>query len=165
MSDLKVDVSQQSKSVSFTVKGKLIEGSSFPDLALSMDSKLSINWNGLTYINSVGLKIWVEYLAKLTKKIPASNITYTHCPPIFVDQMSKVKNVIVKGVSVISFYSPYVCLNCGHTQNVLFEFGKHFKAKGNGFEVNSNKIICEKCLKDMELDTTPAKYFNFLSLI
>ena len=130
------------------LRGTIDEDTTFTQMA-KLGSSLVFNFKGVTAINSLGVRGWVNFI----KDILNVEIMYEECPPLIVRQLNMVPSF--KGhATVTSVYVPYVCDNCDTESLALVE-------KEN-FAGISETIPCESCKKgEMELDGTPEQYFAF----
>ncbi len=137
------------------VKGNVDEDSNFtpPDLGSSTDVVLDLD--GVTAINSVGIREWIKWI----KTMPSSEkLSVRRCPKIIVDQINMVAGFLPAGTVVESFYVPYYADSSGSEKMVLFENGKEFK----GPDVNAPAEVKDDSGEVMEMDVIEAKYFKFL---
>lgn len=144
------------------IGGYIGENSEFFEVNLNGVKHLHIDLNDVNYLNSVGVKNWIAWTRKLRDDLM---VTFSNCPPLFVNQMNNVVDFLPKSGSVDSFYVQYYCDNCATEKNVLLEKGKHFdfatETSPRRVEV-ADSIECPKCKGPMELDVFKDKYFLFL---
>lgn len=138
------------------IKGNVDEDSNFTPPDLGSSTSVVLDLEGVTAINSVGIREWIKW----TKSFPASiQIAVRKCPKIIVDQINMVAGFLPTGTVVQSFYVPYYADASGNEKMVLFENGKEFK---NG-ELFPPAEVKDDSGEVMEMDVIEAKYFKFLN--
>lgn len=123
----------------------------------------TLNFEKTTYLNSVGVKSWINWLSRV---VPPLVLTYTHCPRLIINQINMVAGFLPRGSSVQSFYVPYHCEKCSAEKSLLLESGTGFTA-GDAIskqpKINApDEVKCDKCQSEMEMDVIFASYFKFL---
>ena len=114
-----------------------------------------IDLEGVTAINSVGIREWIKWI----KGFPASlKLSVRRCPKIIVDQINMVAGFLPPSTTVESFFVPYYADGSGSEKMVLFEKGKEYK---DG-ELHPPAEIKDDSGELMEMDVIEAKYFKFL---
>jgi hypothetical protein len=112
-----------------------------------------INFDGVTGINSLGTKNWVNFLDN--NDFPSVSLIYKKCRPGVVDQMNMTHAFMPEHVEVESFYVDYMCEKCEHEDEVLFDTSK--------FDVNDiPDQNCSECSATMEIEGDDEHYFLFL---
>ncbi|MFM8268771.1 MAG: hypothetical protein ACKN9V_01170 [Pseudomonadota bacterium] len=132
--------------------GVIDEDTDFGSLEKS-SGPLYLNLSGITSINSLGIRGWVNFWKTHSDK----PVFYLECPPVIVRQMSMIPS-FCGNANVVSVYVPYVCNNCDLEQLVL--------AGSEELSSNPPKVVesfpCKKCNSgEMELDGSPRQYFAF----
>lgn len=87
-------------------------------------------------INSLGARLWINFVQTLTKKVPT--IKFRRCSPAFVDSCNTYPKFTPKN-SVESLFIPASCQSCGDVDAQLIE-RSHF-SKENPLE----GVQCDKC--------------------
>lgn len=146
----------------FTVSGPISEKNEVFDTLYRNPTEIIVNLEQMTFINSVGVKGWINWISKM----PVScKIELVKCPHVIVNQINIVFGFIPKFARVQSFFAHFAC-ECGEEKTVLFERGKEYdypeKGQDARFDVPTN-IVCRKCQKTMEPDFIPAKLSKFLT--
>lgn len=137
------------------VKGNIDEDASFQPPELGGATSVSLDLEGVTAINSVGIREWIKWV----KSIPTSvQLSVRRCPKIIVDQINMVAGFLPTGTTIESFYVPYYSDASGNEKMVLFENGKEYK----GSEVFAPSEVKDDSGEAMEMDVIEAKYFKFL---
>jgi hypothetical protein len=131
------------------LKGVVDEDTTFDQLA-RLPGPLIFNFKGVTSINSLGIRSWVNLL----KEIAHVEVYFEECPPVIVRQMNMVPSFLSHG-KVLSVYVPYVCDQCDTEALMLVEAAQFSKPE--------EAFPCESCKKgEMEFDGHPEQYFAFL---
>ncbi|MCB0364592.1 MAG: hypothetical protein H6624_08815 [Bdellovibrionaceae bacterium] len=125
-------------------------------------TELTIDFEKVTFINSVGVKTWLDWI----KSLPESMILhFTNCTPLIVNQLNQVTGFIPANGTIESFFIPYICDECGHEDRVLAkrEVDFDWPAQSTPARISApDSIACSKCRAQMEMDMLPSKFFAFL---
>jgi hypothetical protein len=114
-----------------------------------------IDLEGVTAINSVGIREWIKWI----KAIPTSiELSVRKCPKIIVDQINMVAGFLPATTKVESFFVPYYADATGSEKMILFQTGKEFK---DG-QIEPPAEVKDDSGEMMEMDVIEAKYFKFL---
>lgn len=120
----------------------------------SIGKKVIINFRQVEYVNSCGVRAWINFMRDLEK---GREVIFEECTPEIVMQINMIPSF--KGKAQIkSVYGSYACEECGHTQNQLFEAGKNLPASSN---FNMEPVKCSKCGGKMELEELEDEFFAF----
>jgi hypothetical protein len=131
------------------LKGVIDEDTNFDALS-QLSGAVTFNFKGVTSINSLGIRSWVNLL----KELASAEVSYEACPPLIVRQMNMVPSFLGKG-KVLSVFVPYICESCETEALALAEAAQ--------FSNLAKKFPCESCKKgEMEFDGHPEQYFAFL---
>lgn len=137
------------------IKGNVDEDSNFQPQDVGGSSAVTLDLEGVTAINSVGIREWIKWV----KTLPASaRLTVRRCPKIIVDQINMVAGFLPAGTIVESFFVPYFSDASGNEKMILFQNGKEFK----GGDVFPPAEVKDDSGELMEMDVIEAKYFKFL---
>jgi len=137
------------------VKGNVDEDANFTPPDLGSSTVVALDLEGVTAINSVGIREWIKWV----KTMPASvKLSVRKCPKIIVDQINMVAGFLPQGTTIESFYVPYYADSSGSEKMVLFENDKEFK----GGELFAPAEVKDDSGEVMEMDVIEAKYFKFL---
>lgn len=137
--------------VVFKLSGQIDEDADLLKLDFSGAKTIEFNLDGVSLINSCGIRDWVEF----QKTIPESvEISYSHCPQIIIEQVNIIKGFFRAGTRVLSFYAPYY-----DEAN-----DKEVKVLISPNEVVNQKAPIKKNDKgeELEFDEIEVQYFNFL---
>jgi len=152
----KISTQPESGRLAVSLSGNVDEDAGFTPLDLGANTQIVFDLEGVTAINSVGIREWIKWI----KTLPASvKMAVRKCPKIIVDQINMVAGFLPPGTQVESFYVPYYSDASGSEKMVLFQYGKEYK---------DGKIEFPAEIKDdsgevMEMDVIEAKYFKFLT--
>ena len=136
------------------VSGFLNEYCNFKGMLNSNHSETILDMAGVTRVNSLGVRAWVQYIINYTGKI-----IYRNCSVPVVEQFNMVPEFIGDHVDVDSFFAPFYCNGCDHEEDVLLNVKKNLDIKNLQLTIF---IICPLCKEEMESDFTPDEYLFFL---
>lgn len=145
------------------VEGLIGETSDFFLTTLSGIKEIHMNLKNATYMNSVGVKHWVNWASK----IPAGvKVILKRCPSMIANQASMVVGFLPANFSIETFFAPFVCPECEGETLVELKSGEHYKmAEGaDPYWFSLPEPICGKCPTSPKLETDflPEKLFRFL---
>lgn len=136
------------------LKGMMDEDMDLSKAAQVNELGFVFNFDGVTGINSCGIRDWIEFLNKLSD---ADTITYENCPQVIIEQMNMVKGFIPDKASIQSFYAPFFCESCDHEEKVLLRTEEIVNGEP------PKDLACSKCqAKPLEFDAIPNQYFHFI---
>ncbi len=143
-----------------SLRGVVDEDTTFESIETESDAILIFDLSGVSLINSMGIRNWVNWF----KANPTKRLTFRNCSKPIVDQVNALEGFLPQGSIVESFFVPFHCENCGHSDRTLFRKGHEFTmgtadAKP---QVRPPHMKCAKCGSEMEMDIIEAKYFRFL---
>lgn len=152
---LTIESKTDGNAVIVMVKGGIDEDANFVNPNLGSAQAVTLDLDGVTAINSVGIREWIKWI----KAFPTSlKLSVRNCPKIIVDQINMVAGFLPPGTGIESFYVPYYSDATGSERMVLFVNGKEF----NGSEVSPPSQVVDDSGESMEIDVIEAKYFKFL---
>lgn len=155
MGHMKLGATQDGDILNVEVAGQIDEDANFASVELNAD-KIHMDLSGIEAINSCGIREWIKWIKTASE---SSQITYSKCPKVIVDQINMVAGFLPANAQVESFYVPYYCDESGSEKMVLFVNGKDFE----GQNLNPPEDVkCEESGEEMEMDVIEAKYFKFL---
>jgi hypothetical protein len=117
-------------------------------------SNLILDLEGITRVNSSGVRLWILFIGELSKA--ARQLTLDRCSVAVVHQLNMVSNFKGKA-AVASFYAPYVCESCGAEKSRLLDVPADAKKL-------SEPVPCPSCGAGMEFDDLPDAYLGFQQL-
>lgn len=119
-------------------------------------SKCIINLRNVEYVNSCGVRAWVNFMREFEKN---RTVALEECPDEIVMQINMIPSF--KGSAKInSVYASYHCHSCSNQTKILFEAGKNLPT-AQKFEIADVK--CPKCQAIMEMDEIEDEYFSFVN--
>lgn len=155
MDRFKAEKQQGSNEVTVKLAGHIDEDATFNGLELNGAQKVVLELDGVTAINSCGIREWIKWIRTAPT---GAAIVYKKCPKVIVDQINMVAGFLPDNGKVESFYVPYYSDESGNEKMVLFQEGKEFK----GGEVFPPPEVKDEAGSQMEMDVIEAKYFKFL---
>lgn len=153
MGKLDVQMNNNGGVLSVKLNGTIDEDVNFTKYPLAGATELDLDLQGITGINSCGIREWIKWLGS----VGSAKIKYHNCPKVIVDQINMVDGFLPAKAEVLSFYVPYYNEDTGAEKNVLFRNGVEFSAG----QINPPKVQDEDG-NDMEMDIIENKYFKFL---
>lgn len=145
MSSIKTTVSP-GKAV---LSGFLDENSDLKPLQ-GLTGPVTVNFKGVSRVNSCGVREWVNLLAK----VPGAQLSYEDCPIVVVKQLNAVPD-FVGTAKVTTFQAPYFCEKCDE-ESVQTLQGSQVQG------LTAPAMKCPKCTSPMNFDAIPGQYFSFL---
>jgi anti-anti-sigma regulatory factor len=110
----------------------------------------------LTFINSVGVRKWIELMAALAGC--RARVTLRGCPPFLVHQMNSIAEVLGTA-DVESIFAPYECDFCGLEMNHLLDLRTH---RDQLLAYTPPRLDCPDCGELMEFGAASDRYLFFL---
>lgn len=151
---LTIDIEGDSNIMSLSFKGNIDEDFAWKDLLKQKSKNYIIDFNGVTLLNSCGIREWIHFLNHLGSD---SQVTYINCPPVIIHQMNIVAGLLSQNAIVETFYAPY--FDEEEDQEVL-KLLKVCDIK-NG---KAPRMVSETTGRDLEFDGIEKQYFHFISL-
>lgn len=152
------------KTTQLNLKGYLDENAQLPNVdELNEVDKLYINFGKLDFINSSGIKSWVNFSSQLDT-LTQLQVYYVNCPKFVIDQVNLIEGFLSKNSKIESLLIPYFCEKCERSIDV-FKSVSDLPENIEEIELRKNDVNCDqypKCLSDIELDVLPAQYLRFL---
>jgi len=137
------------------LRGEIDENADFSELRSQLVGNVELSLEGITRINSCGVRDWVNWLGKLEGN--GTRSVLVECSPAIVAQINLVNNFTGNGV-VKSFYVPYFCPECDEEKVLLVE------TSDMGPPPHEPPTCrCDECDLVMDFDDMPDSYFAFLS--
>lgn len=160
--DMKFKIFSSPKDCTIHFSGAINENSDFSGMDLGAAKVLILDLHGVTSLNSMGLRNWVNWVKGVKNKM---QLHFRQCPRVVVDQMNVLQGFLPMGAVVESFFVPYHCDACQHEENYLATRGKDYM---EGTVDTRDGIVmpetrpCPVCAAQMDWDIVPLKYFSFL---
>jgi hypothetical protein len=139
------------------LRGEINENADFAELGRQLQGDVTLFLDGITRINSCGVREWVNFMRDLS--LPS--LVFAKCSPPVVMQLNAIYNF--RGAArVESFMAPYVCETCHVDEYKLLEVAEHFPDRGAGQAVHVPAFRCARCRGVMTFDELPERYLAFL---
>lgn len=164
MSAAKVTSAKDGDTLKVSVSGYVGENAGLFDLNFSGVKKVVVDLAGVNYINSVGVKNWINWTGRFPKEL---RVEFANCPALIINQVNMVAGFLPANGWVESLYAPFVCEDCNREETSLLMRGRHFDyaQAGVSYKVSPPEVPCGKCKKPMQMDVIELKFFNFLKKI
>lgn len=121
-----------------------------------LSKNVVINFRQVTYINSCGVRAWVNFMRELEKE---HKVSYEECTSEIVLQMNMIPSFLGNS-EVISVYASYECESCNLHEEKLLKRAIDLPIDGN---YDLIATTCPKCNQAMELEELEEEYFAFLN--
>lgn len=123
---------------------------------LPLPPRLVLDLGKVTFINSLGVRDWIRFLARASHARTRLELVRVSEP--MVQQF----NMIVAtraGADVRSFFAPFACDACGREESICIEVAPHLASLR---ELRPPQIECAECNAPMAFNDFPERYFSFL---
>lgn len=153
---LQVQTTKVNESLKLTLAGTVDESDDLKKIigSILMDTPIIINCKGISRINSLGVKKWIQFFGELSKM--GAKLVFEEVSGPLIENLNMITNFLGTG-KVTSAMVPYLCSKCRH------KFAKAVNVdeiKKSNFSLPSEK--CEKCSAASNFDDIPEEYFAFL---
>ena len=152
---LNIERKDESNASVIAVKGVIDEDAEFKTAFADLKPKVSIDLEGVSFINSCGVREWVRAVQDFPKQ---AEVQFVKCAPRIVEQANYVANFTGRG-KIVSFFAPYYCPKCQKERSTLLK-SADFKS-GPPSKAPSQK--CPACGSAMDFDDIEEEYFSFLA--
>lgn len=116
-----------------------------------------VDFDAVGWITSFGIREWISAI----KEIPKSYLAFVNVRPTVVQQFNMLAQFGGDG-ELISFYTPYVCPQCGHYQEKLIDLLElHPMVK----RLELPPVTCEMCNHPSELDDVAESYLMYAASV
>jgi anti-anti-sigma regulatory factor len=137
------------------ISGDMNEDAAYEGQILALGQPIVLDMEGVTSINSVGIREWIKWIKSLPENVPLS---VRKAPKIIVDQINMISGFLPPGTAIESFFVPYFSEATNNERMILFTKGKEYE----GANVTAPEDIIDDSGNPMEMDVIAAKYFKFL---
>jgi DNA-binding response OmpR family regulator len=134
------------------LRGDFTEATRFDELLPSMVGRVVFDMAQVTYMNSLGVRAWCEFL----RQARIQGYEFHACSVPFILQASMVRDVIGRG-TVTSFFAPFHCIGCDHQEERLLQSAAILASN-----LEPPVFKCPSCGGALEFDDLPERYFAFL---
>jgi hypothetical protein len=138
------------------LRGEVNENADFTELGRQLQGDVTLFLDGITRINSCGVREWVNFV----RELKLDSLVFARCSPTVVAQLNAIYNF--RGPArVESFLAPYVCETCHVDEYKLLDVGEHFPDGSPPLHVPAFR--CSRCSGVMTFDELPERYLAFLA--
>ncbi|HEX6836652.1 MAG TPA: hypothetical protein VF334_08770 [Polyangia bacterium] len=160
------------------LRGEIDENADFSELHAALRGNVELSLEGITRINSCGVREWVNFVRGLDA---VRALWFARCSPPVVLQLNTIYNFRGRA-RVSSFMAPYVCEACHGDEYKLLDVAEHFvdpighsarHSLAGGDSARSARVAdwhahvpafrCRRCGGVMVFDELPERYLSFLS--
>lgn len=138
------------------LSGVIDEHARLHEFISNQQRRLVLDLGDITFINSLGVRDWIRFLAKLAADRIELELVRVAEP--LVHQF----NMIVAtraGARVRSFFAPFACDTCGLETSICLEVAPHLQELR---ELRPPAVDCPTCKSPMAFNDFPERYFSFL---
>lgn len=153
---ISVSIDSQNDIIVVTMAGTIDENSDqgFKSLLSVRNGKVNLDLNGITAINSIGVRTWVNFMQNFRQ---THEITLQNCPPDIIMQINMIPSFLGIG-TVESFLAPFFCANCKTTFHKSFLVSDTY----NKLLEELNVQACQTCGSECECEEIPSDYLRFM---
>ncbi len=138
------------------LQGEFREHTVFDRLAAMLEGVVEFDLSGVRYLNSSGVRKWVDFLRSLEK---VTQYSFVRCSVAFINQASMVPEVLGLG-RVESFKVPYACDQCDLEEERLLQTSA--LVIDGRWPPEMPSFACPRCGGDLLFDDLPGRFFAFL---
>lgn len=154
---LEATVADAGSARTITLRGRIDESTNLSARAAAWATPtVTIDTEGVTFINSIGVREWMRLLRGLADA--GSKVTLVKCAEVLIEQINMIDEARA-GADVVSFHAPYQCTKCGLEASMLLVVAEHGPALRR---MEAPNLPCPDCKQAMELYEVPEKFFTFL---
>lgn len=156
MGRLDVDVQRTGDGDVVRLVGQVDDQATLSDLLAQLGTRVIIDLGGVRFINSVGVREWIVFLASLSDR--GSSVVLRNVSEPMIHQMNMVVEASGKA-TIESFHAPFVCEGCGSERSVLIDVAANLE------DLRARKVPpqrCPECSGNLLFDDFPNRYLLFL---
>jgi anti-anti-sigma regulatory factor len=154
---LTVEQRSRDELTTWRLEGRIDEQACLGPLADQVTAPaLVLDLEGITFINSAGVREWIGLLRGLQRR--RVQVTLDRCPEIIVRQLNLIE-VARESAMVSSVFVPYDCGLCGEEAARLLSRGELLDVRALGL---FPECLCPACGEPMEAGQDPELYLSFL---
>ena len=139
------------------ISGIVDEYADFSELAQVAEKILTVDFSGVTRMNSSGIRGWIQNVRR--HKI---TLILKNCSSPVVEQFSMIPEFTGKNGFVESFFVHYHCVACEYETRLLLRIGIEIHLGDSPHIDQQLATPCPKCGETLDLDHNPEIYFSFL---
>lgn len=147
---------ERSSPEELVLSGVIDEHARLHEVVTPEHRRLVLDLGDVTFINSLGVRDWIRFLAKLAADRIQLELVRVAEP--LVHQF----NMIVatrNGAQVRSFFAPFACDACGLEKSICLEVQPNLQALR---ALRPPDVACPTCRAPMAFNDFPERYFSFL---
>jgi CheY-like chemotaxis protein len=153
------EVTDKGDALQVALRGDITERTEFTALREQLGQReIVFDLSGVRYMNSTGIRRWVEFLESLGDK---ASYSFVRCSVGFTAQLSLVDRAAGHG-RVVSFMAPYRCEVCDRESEHLIRAVDLVRPAGKSLP-DTPRFECPTCGEALELDELPERFFAFLA--
>ncbi len=154
MGRLEVTVSVEDHQSHLQLVGYLDGSADLRELVGVVRGRVSIDLEGVTFVNSLGIRSWTRLLRQL--KSDGATVILQRCSEAMVMQLNMIRDA---RAPVESFFCPYACGRCGLRAPLCIEVEPNRPGLARGA---APEAACPTCQSLMTFDEMPERYLVFL---
>jgi hypothetical protein len=139
------------------LQGDFREHTDLSRLAPRLSGRVEFDLSWVRYINSSGVRHWVNLLRALRN---VTDVSFVRCSVAFVTQASMVPEVVGSG-RIESFHAPYACEACDLEEERLMQSAVLMDA--GRWPPDLPVFACPRCRGTLEFDDLPSRFLAFLT--
>jgi anti-anti-sigma regulatory factor len=156
-SGLDANLQRSANGYTLALSGRIDERAGLVVLAERISNRVVVDLDGVSLINSMGLREWINFLRALEDKKVA--VVLRRLSDAMLTQLNLIEEA-ARGVEVESFSAPYLCEGCDREQSVCVDVAEQKDVLRRGQAPAS--VPCPSCAGDMVYDGIPEQDFLFL---
>ncbi|MGE4130829.1 MAG: lipid asymmetry maintenance protein MlaB [Bdellovibrionales bacterium] len=137
--------------------GDLNEFADLRAAGLPSSPSVEVDLSELRTINSAGIR---EFLA-WTSKIKNKDLSFSHCPKFFIDQVNMIAGLIPSQTKIVSFYVPFYCAELDKEKVAFYRSGLEFSVEQGIPQIRHP--VMEETNHKYVLDVDERSFFKFLT--
>ena len=157
----KIVETKQDDVTHFELTGCLDEDARFPLINAGVTKEIVFDLEGLTAVNSVGIRTWMAWSSGLVAK--NVKMSFERIPAFIVFKFNLMKGFFPKGATVKSLYVAFSCDKCSKDVNVLADIRSHEAGDSIVDLAHLRAKECGKSDCQLEPEMEESKYLVFLN--
>lgn len=139
------------------LEGWLDERAELPELDEPVKGDLVLDLKGITLVNSLGVRNWIQWFKVLKVQ---RDVKLIHCSPAVLKQANTLQGFLSDRTKIESVFVPYFCEDCGREDQLLVNIAK----VGDPVHITAAppELKCSSCGMKMELDLIESQYLTFM---
>ncbi len=162
----KINITSDEKKMTIEMSGEITSESPFPKVMREHDEqKLEIQFKGIDYINSGGVRAWISWTKAMRQAFNGSEMSFDLIPAIMVKQAAQIRGFLPLDSKIKSFIVSYYCDHCHANLDLVFEKGINLDMSLSQSELikTISMAKCDKCGSPAEIDAVPQDYICILT--